>query len=336
MTTAPTLTDELELPDEYRPDFEPGRYAGVPNQVYHACPSISSSSISELSRSVDHYLAAREKEKSSDALDFGTMFHTALLEPGRFREDYLDVQPPSKADGSGWRSKVMLTASLRADGHDWEQVADEVGYKQKTVQAYADKDGFDELVAHFDEHDVDHDQAFLSDDDHETIAWMDQAIHSHPLAHELMTGGEARAIEHSFWWVDPVTGVPCRCRPDLLLWFEGQWVIVDLKSARDASYWGFRKAIARRGYHSSAAMYADGVSQHVPGGVQRFLFIAVEKEAPFGIDVYEIDEAGVEQGRDRYRTALQDWREYLESPDRWTGYGDGESVTTIDVPGWAG
>ena len=61
---------------------------GMPNEVYHAHDSVSKSSLDLFDRSPAH-LHFAEPFKSSRAMVIGTAIHTALLEPERFKKEYL-------------------------------------------------------------------------------------------------------------------------------------------------------------------------------------------------------------------------------------------------------
>jgi len=61
-------------------------------------------------------------------------------------------------------------------------------------------------------------------------------------------------------------------------------------------------------YDVQAAWYLDGVNQGFAKGEQMFstfLFIAVEKEPPYGVAVYQLDEADIQRGREKARHDLE-------------------------------
>lgn len=63
---------------------------GMPNEAYHAYEGISNSGLGDILRSPAHY-AYRTPWKSSRAMEIGTAFHTALLEPKRYAKEYITV-----------------------------------------------------------------------------------------------------------------------------------------------------------------------------------------------------------------------------------------------------
>lgn len=69
----------------------PALVADMPIINYHAHESISNSGLSLVARSPAHYFHA-PRASSSRAQEIGTAFHTALLEPQRYRAEYLTVE----------------------------------------------------------------------------------------------------------------------------------------------------------------------------------------------------------------------------------------------------
>jgi hypothetical protein len=121
--------------------------------------------------------------------------------------------------------------------------------------------------------------------------------------------------EKSIYWHDDETGILCKCRPDVL----HDNMIVDLKTTSDASEKSFQYSIWKYGYHIQAAMMQDGISKILNKKIEDFIFIAVEKKAPFGIAVYILDNPSIEKGRDEYKELLVKYKECLEK-NEWPGY----------------
>ena len=149
---------------------------------------------------------------------------------------------------------------------------------------------------------------------------MAASVRSNSTAALLLANGQA---EQSFWWDDIATGMRCKCRPD---WFDGE-TIVDLKTCQDASPAGFAKAVAAFHYQLQAAHYLCGTL------AKRFIFVAVEKSAPYAVGVYELDQEALVHGsiaRHNALLRLQDCR----AINSWPGYTDG-GIQTLQLPGWA-
>lgn len=100
----PTITPEysVEQPDQEPPApawpeyFEPGRYEGVPNEVYHAANGISSTMVKDARVSL-MYFEARHVSKTinkerSPVLDMGNLVHVLALQPEDMDKEF-SVEP---------------------------------------------------------------------------------------------------------------------------------------------------------------------------------------------------------------------------------------------------
>jgi hypothetical protein len=149
---------------------------------------------------------------------------------------------------------------------------------------------------------------------------MASSVRQHPAAYALLAQGKA---EQSFWWDDATTGLRCKCRPD---WYYGT-TVVDLKTTTDASPAGFARSVATFRYHVQASHYLSGLH-----GAERFVFIAVEKTAPYAVAVYELDAEAMAAGNE---LRLRDLRMIADcrATSEWPGYGD--DCQTLSLPKWA-
>ena len=149
---------------------------------------------------------------------------------------------------------------------------------------------------------------------------MAASVRSNSTVSSLLSNG---AAETSHWWDDVATGMRCKCRPD---WFDGE-TIVDLKTCQDASPAGFAKAVAAFHYQLQAAHYLCGTL------AKRFIFVAVEKSAPFATACYELDAQAMVHGSVLRHNALQRLQD-CRALQHWPGYTDG-GIQTLQLPGWA-
>lgn len=72
--------------------MKPGIYTNLSNEDYHGGEGVSKSGLDLIARSPAHYRARYidgADTTPTPAMLFGTAFHTAILEPGRFAEEYL-------------------------------------------------------------------------------------------------------------------------------------------------------------------------------------------------------------------------------------------------------
>jgi exodeoxyribonuclease VIII len=98
--TAPEVTteapEETASAPEYPAYFEPGRYEGLPNNVYHAANGISSTQVKDARVSL-MYFNARHVAKTipregSKVLDMGNLVHALALQPENLDEEF-SVEP---------------------------------------------------------------------------------------------------------------------------------------------------------------------------------------------------------------------------------------------------
>lgn len=172
------------------------------------------------------------------------------------------------------------------------------------------------------------DKTKLDDDDHALVLAMSHAIANHRAATLLFERSPLREV--SYFWRDEDTGVECRCRPDAVL--DGGRVLVDLKTTEDASPRGFARSIANYGYHRQAAFYLDGVEAVTGVRPEAFVFVAVEKTAPYVVGVYALDIDSIELGRRSIRRDLEALAK-CRATNKWPGYCD--AIEMISAPAWA-
>lgn len=168
----------------------------------------------------------------------------------------------------------------------------------------------------------------LTAGDFDAVLEIRDAVHSDAWVSAILTGGD-RQIEASGCWLDEETGVLCRCRPDL--YRRDLKVIVDIKTTVSARSDDFAKSVVSYGYHAQEAFYSDG--WRVLGQeVDAFVFIALEKEAPWAKAVYELPPSIVEEGRAIMRKTLPVFEE-CQRTNIWPGYPEG--VQELQFPRWA-
>lgn len=106
-------------------------------------------------------------------------------------------------------------------------------------------------------------------------------------------------------------GIQSKVRPDMLS--KQQRYIADLKTCRDAK--DFRRDIYKYNYHFQAAYYLDVASKIDGTEYKNFFFIALEKEPPYELIVYKIDEALLTEGRTLYKRAIANLHKQNEGYD---------------------
>ena len=211
----------------------------------------------------------------------------------------------------------------------------------------------------------------ISEDMYNQAHEMAAVLYSNPTAVSLLQGIK----EVPLFWRDPDTGVECKCRLDLLQSDEnGVPVIVDYKTASDASYRAFMRDVVNYGYYFQSAMYSEGVIQNglcpriiygqpkkkwvkdpstgkrkyyteipetiVKGGTEgkiippRWFFIVQEKAEPYSVNIFEMDTDFITAGYDKYRELIGTYASCVAT-DYWPGYmGAFDEPNILTLPAW--
>jgi hypothetical protein len=176
-------------------------------------------------------------------------------------------------------------------------------------------------------------KCIITVDQYDQISPMADAVHAHPIARVLLSGGES---ELSYYAIDPTTGVLCKCRPDYYNPGAG-WGLVDLKSCLDARPEPFARAAFLHGYHIQSAYYsAVTQSARKAAGddrpIENFFFVCVEKAPPYAVAVYLADDAMKLAGYNAMMEALSLYAE-CQRTQQWPGYP--VRVNPLALPNWA-
>lgn len=151
-------------------------------------------------------------------------------------------------------------------------------------------------------------------------------------AHEFLHGAK---FEASVFWIDPVTGLRCKCRPDIL---GAQ--LADLKTTQSVKLDKFSKKVFDLRYDWADAWYLEGLAAN---GLDydRMVFIAVENKAKLlagsvarkhAVGLFEINP----EDREIARRQIERWRgiyAYSVRNDIWPE--PEQTIQTIIRPKWA-
>lgn len=125
---------------------------------------------------------------------------------------------------------------------------------------------------------------------------MREAVMRHPTARAMV---ETSETERPIIWDDINSGAPCKAKLDGVMDDFGASIPWDLKTTKDASpqqfYWDMRKYYARQ-----FAFYSDGLATQAEE-VKPFRVVAVEKEPPYGVRVYDLSAELYNQGVNEYQ-----------------------------------
>ncbi len=130
-------------------------------------------------------------------------------------------------------------------------------------------------------------------------------------------------IEASIFAEDEETGLPLKARPDM--WVEDH-TLVDIKTTDDASPEAFSRTVTSFGYHIQAAHYLAMT------GAENFIFVAVERKAPYAVGIYKLDQEWIQAGENLRRKAITILHE-CKALDSWPSYPT--TTITLSCPKWA-
>ncbi len=173
-------------------------------------------------------------------------------------------------------------------------------------------------------------KSLLSFDEYGTIMDMVDAVNCNKYTKALLKGTK----EQSMYYVDDLTNVPCKVRPDCLTTIKDRTVIVDLKSCKSASPEDFMRDVVKFSYDLQVAMYKIGVSKTLGVDIDKidFVFVAVEKKAPHLIGIYETNEDIFNRGESLYRKYLGLVKQCSETGDWYNYNGFTHTPITLGLP----
>jgi exodeoxyribonuclease VIII len=153
------------------------------------------------------------------------------------------------------------------------------------------------------------------------------SVASHPAAAAILDGAKREVSVFRRIVRNNPEGLLLKGRLDIVaVDSQGATTIGDIKTTEDASPEGFAKSIAAFGYAQQAAYYMDLLEASF------FLFIAVEKVAPYAVGVYCLDAESIALGREK-NTRQLDLLEQCQESGIWPAYS--QEIETITLPRWA-
>lgn len=263
------------------------------NEFYHSQPGISASGLKLMKQSPAHY--DQREVKQTDAMYFGELYHTFILENDRFYKDYTVVDPLQRPD------------------------------QKHGMSAKANKEWLESFVNP------------VTAATHEQLKAMREVLFRHPYAKVLLTNGESEASYYCDLDIGANKRINVRFRPDNVR--HDKRIVVDLKTAADASVDGFKSAAAKYDYQLQAALYSDLMElvMDEPLGYD-FFFVAQEKVKPFAFNIFQASPQFRSIGRYEYELLLMLYA-YCEESEKWPGYQiwcqNKFSVNELSLPPWA-
>jgi hypothetical protein len=292
-----------------------GIIRGEAPELYHANDAVSSTRLMDMRiprlYHMRHVVKTLPREDKRE-FDIGTAAHCLILEGRKALEERTVLQPATYPCPLYSKGGKMLTSKPWHNGADycksWTRAANEDG---KTI---------------------------LTAEDFATIDKMAQAVEENPDAVALLTGGESEVtfrVQHpafavqaraDHWHADEKSVAHSESR----LWFDGQPICVDLKTCDTIEQ--FRAHYFQHRYYYRAAFYRDVIADALGmTELPAFVFVAVEKSAPWRCEVFEPMESDLELGRAEMLADLKTLRGCFES-GIWSGSKLG--VQPIELTSW--
>ena len=146
---------------------------------------------------------------------------------------------------------------------------------------------------------------------------------------EWYSGTDAEYIKRNevsiyFDWMD----VRCKARLDSVLVDEG--IILDLKTTDTIDPELFTKKVVSLGYDFQAAYYVKAAEEAF-GKPFRFIFAAVERRAPYSVDLFAVSDAMLEEGKRKCEAALRRLKR-CQKDDDWANRSP--VINSLDYPQW--
>ena len=169
----------------------------------------------------------------------------------------------------------------------------------------------------------------ITEDDYAKATDMIDSLYKAPFIKKLLSGKK----EVPFFWTDEMTGEECKCRVDCLSSVKNMNLIVDLKTSAKADTESFTRDIVKYGYDLQTAMYAEGVRANT--GVEcSFVFIVIEKEEPYSVNIFQADQLIMKRGYDLFREYMGIYHDCRQTGN-WYGYlGKYGMINNVSLPAW--
>jgi hypothetical protein len=257
------------------------------NNIYHGNKDyISASGLKMIKQSPLHFV--EEEKKESEAMIFGSAYHTFILEPDKFDKEYhifdeTDILKILISEGS---QKPRGTNKYK----EWYSIEMEKAAGKQLIDLPTSK----------------------------ILESMKRRLFSHRYVKSLLTNGEAEKSIYTTFNLEESGEVNVKIRPDYLK--QNKRIIVDLKTTSDASVNGFPRNAAEFDYHIQSALYADIMEAIEGKGMPwEFFFIAQEKTKPFAFNIFLASPQFQGQGRYEYERLLALYQ-YCKTNNHWPGY----------------
>lgn len=262
-------------------------------EVYDSEPHLRSSVVKMMKKSPGHFWHAKNKpSEENKAFDLGKVVHDVNLEQSTSRFIVIPEDAPKKPSSRQIEAKKPSEETVKAIAW-WKEF--ESQNQGKIVIDQELRDSLDQRL--------------------ETFVKSQRAM-------DLYNGA---TIEESHYVKDPVTGLYLKARPDM----RKAGSITDFKTTKSIEF--FERDIWNLGYHIQVGFYSLVLEISTGGEFDQFNFIAQEKEAPYGVQVFSLDREAVAYCKEKARDLLNQIAACAEL-NEYPIYTD--KVRTVQVPAW--
>jgi exodeoxyribonuclease VIII len=257
-----------------------------------------------------------EKYHATDALSSHGIAALVMRSPAHYRQDILTPRESTPAQRFGTCLHTLVLEAEKA-GDVFVVLPDNAPEKRSN----ADKAWWADFTKEA------RGRIILTGPDHERACAAANAVLAHPCAREFLTPGGH--IEASLFW-DEQEGVVGRARPDYLT--ADRDVMVDLKTAADASREAFARSVWTYRYDIQASWYLRAALEVVDVMPRHYVWCVVEPLPPHAVawyraerDVIQIADLDIARAVDLYRRC--------RASATWPGYP--AEVQALHLPKWA-
>ena len=172
-------------------------------------------------------------------------------------------------------------------------------------------------------------KTIVTSDQYAKAIEMSTVLYSNPYVMKLLAGEK----EVPYFWTDEDTGEECKCRADCITTIGNMPMVIDLKTASCADNQTFTREAIKYGYEFQAAMYLDGIDK-CTGTKHGFVFIVIEKDPPYAVNIFQADDLFIKHGYDLFREYIGIYHD-CKTTGNWYGYlGKFDNVNNLSLPAW--
>ena len=282
-------------------DGSEGVFENMPDPDYRAASGVSNSALKHIALDGDepgspaHFVQSfLDPKEDTDALFMGRMVHSRILTPDEPVPGVIEIPENytnEKGETKPWAGNAKVCKN-------WLEKQKAAGLRPMRVEQIEAMDGIVNAIAQNEDCKV------------------------------IFADGKPEVSLFKRWYRND--GMILRkARMD---WLPRYGPLVDIKTCQDARACDFDSTMWKRRYYVQASFYLDLHNELNPDDQREgFVFIAVEKFAPFNIQIFQVDESDLDNGRREYQRNLSLVIECLKTGS-WPGYQGGIQPIKVRYP----